>query len=166
MKKRFLAVLFLGAMSLVSCRKENDKNNNTPTTALADVAVGNWNLIEVKRTQDGVIQGAPFYLEYEILTLAGSLDINDSSNTASFDYNYRGSAADNTIYSSGNKSYVGSYEIIGQKLNININDSVVYDLEAIEVGQNRLKLRHIEIIDVPGASILETITEDFVVERN
>lgn len=167
MKKTILLAGLMG-LSLVSCKKDDDPQNNSNDLSLSEVIDGVWEVSNIKRTSDIVIQGVPQYLDFttDSIYQPSNFIFSDSLMTAEVEYRYSArDAGTNTPYSSGWISIDGDYSVVGNRIEIYSSTGDTSVFNASSISQNSMNLTQTEVIEAPGIQLTETNTEIFTLGR-
>ena len=164
--KRLLSILIIVSFAF-ACEKDGDGNNNNQKP-LSQIVNGVWEVTNIKRTSEGVVQSVPFFLDFDTDSLyqPSTFVFSDSSMTAEVEYRY--SARDqstNTPFNSGWVSIDGDYSVSGSVITIieGNGDTTMFTANSYSMNQMVLILR--EDIVEPGIDLNETNRERFTLQR-
>lgn len=168
--KKPLLTLALAFVALAACKKDDDpKNNNNNNVALSDVINGAWEMTDVKRISDQVIQGTPIYLDFTTQSISqpSTFVFNDTIDEADISYGYTARDLNtNTPYNSGLISIEGSFTVDGNLLRVlDANGDLIIRYNASSVSQNSMELSHTDTIIEPGVDLTEYTTERITLTR-
>lgn|GEM_PF-1789724 len=154
-------ILFLSALVLAfSCSKDDDNNDTpAPTTPLADVIDGYWNVTGIQRIDEGDVQGSSYYLNYVMDTVGVYFDFDTAAQEMDFWQYYIGTdAASGTTVNTNDEFFDVPFEITGNNTMdvYALGDTVT--MTATSIQQDAVTLRSIVEFTFPGFYEKQTLT--------
>jgi hypothetical protein len=169
--KKPLLILAVALLGLAACKKDDDpnNNNNNNNVSLEAVINGAWEVTDVKRTSDQVIQGTPIYLDFTTQNISqpSTFVFNDTIAEADIRYGYTARDLNtNTPYNSGWMDIEGSFTVEGSLLRVfDSSGNLIIRYNASSISQNGMELSHTDTIIEPGIDLTEYTTERFTLTR-